>query len=158
MNLYRDMHQVIHEKPGGKVVLWRVSGYGLIENEKGEILMVTSGRTGRLDLPGGGVNVEESLRDGIVRECLEETGYDVVVDDQPFFVGENKCFDIIDEQFQHVLLLTYQARIISGDPSKSQPDSELEVADVRWVHPSVLTEDMVQPIHWSVIQLLQTAS
>lgn len=59
-----------------------VSVYALIRNEKGEFLLLRrseNSRTnpGKWDLPGGKVNPDESLKEGVVREVWEETGISI---------------------------------------------------------------------------------
>lgn len=47
-------------------------------------------------LPGGGIELEESIRDGLVREVFEETGYDIepgpLLTDH-FFTARGRTFD-----------------------------------------------------------------
>ena len=60
----------------------RLAAYAVIVNPGGEILLTwfNGGRRGvpRWTLPGGGIEFDESLADGLVREVYEETGYRVV--------------------------------------------------------------------------------
>lgn len=61
-----------------------ISVYALIRNEKGEFLLLRrseNSRTnpGKWDLPGGKVNPDESLKEGVVREVWEETGISIVI-------------------------------------------------------------------------------
>lgn len=63
-----------------------VSVYALVRNEKGEFLLLRrseNSRTnpGKWDLPGGKVNPDESLKEGVVREVWEETGISIVPGD-----------------------------------------------------------------------------
>jgi 8-oxo-dGTP diphosphatase len=63
-----------------------VSVYAVIRNEKGEFLLLRrseNSRTnpGKWDLPGGKVNPDESLKEGVVREVWEETGISIVPGD-----------------------------------------------------------------------------
>lgn len=63
-----------------------ISVYALIRNENGEFLLLRrseNSRTnpGKWDLPGGKVNPDESLKEGVVREVWEETGISIVPGD-----------------------------------------------------------------------------
>ncbi|AAM30616.1 NUDIX hydrolase [Methanosarcina mazei] len=63
-----------------------ISVYALIRNEKGEFLLLRrseNSRTnaGKWDLPGGKVNPDESLKEGVAREVWEETGITMVPGD-----------------------------------------------------------------------------
>lgn len=53
---------------------------GILENEKGEILLVRRAREpkkGLWDFPGGFVNIKESLEDSFKREIREELGVEI---------------------------------------------------------------------------------
>lgn len=56
-----------------------VAAGGIVENEKGEILLVKTRREGDWVFPGGQIEVGENLIDGVVREVKEESGIDVHV-------------------------------------------------------------------------------
>ena len=68
--------------------LYRISLKCLITNEHGEILVVKE--TGRdvWDLPGGGMEHNESLVTAIGRELYEEAGYKGGFAFQPIFIDE----------------------------------------------------------------------
>ncbi|MCT4612951.1 MAG: NUDIX domain-containing protein [Clostridia bacterium] len=56
-----------------------IGSYGICA-ENGEILVikkVTGPYAGRYDLPGGGIKDNETILEGIKREILEETGYEI---------------------------------------------------------------------------------
>lgn len=72
--------------------LFRISIKSLIKDEDGKVLVVKeSGRTW-WDLPGGGMDHEESLKDAIARELHEEVGltgdftYRVIAVEEPSFL------------------------------------------------------------------------
>jgi len=49
--------------------------YGIIENDKGEVLLQFLKQYKRWTLPGGGIEEGESNEEGLLREIREETGY-----------------------------------------------------------------------------------
>ncbi|MFD1905418.1 NUDIX hydrolase [Paenibacillus rhizoplanae] len=56
--------------------------YGICQRD-GRLLVIQKGRgpySGRYDLPGGRLEANESLLDGLVREFMEETGFAVTVE------------------------------------------------------------------------------
>jgi len=161
MNIYRDRFQKIHERPEGEPLHWRMSAYGVVRNEKGEILMVLPAWGESYDLPGGGVAIHERIHEGLRREFYEETGFRVEIEDMPFYVGESDFFMDHSNEFMHVVILTYRARLI--DPTKRDADvvntaDGFEIRDMKWMHPRELTEANVRAIHWPVIRSLQQVS
>jgi ADP-ribose pyrophosphatase YjhB (NUDIX family) len=63
---------------------FRPGAYGLIVKD-GKVLVLTNRRTGKLSLPGGGVEIGEKLVDGLLRELREETGIAVRVEEMVHF-------------------------------------------------------------------------
>ena len=57
----------------------RPSTNGAIFNEKGEILLQRRADNGYWGLPGGKVDIGESVEQGAIREVLEETGLHVTI-------------------------------------------------------------------------------
>jgi 8-oxo-dGTP diphosphatase len=60
-----------------------ISVYAILRNEKGEFLLLRRSENshtnpGKWDLPGGKVNLEETLKEAVVREVWEETGISIV--------------------------------------------------------------------------------
>ncbi|MCR4311658.1 MAG: NUDIX hydrolase [Candidatus Uhrbacteria bacterium] len=153
MRIYRDRLQNIHEKPVDAPLHWRLSAYGLLENDKGEWLMVEPAWTTRLDLPGGGVEIDESMRDAVKRELYEETGYKVEAEEMPIYLGENDFYYDYIDQFQHCIILVYRIRLTDEkrDAEVVNTVEGFEIRDMRWVDPKSLTEDQVQPIFWPLV-------
>lgn len=59
----------------------RVAAYGVVTHE-GRVLLAMQRfpEAGAWALPGGGVEYDESVEQAVVREFMEETGYEVVVE------------------------------------------------------------------------------
>lgn len=61
----------------------RIAAYGLLTTEDGRILLTWFNGGGRAEpcwtMPGGGVEFDESIKEAVAREVLEETGYQVDV-------------------------------------------------------------------------------
>jgi 8-oxo-dGTP pyrophosphatase MutT (NUDIX family) len=107
----------------------------VVVNDEGEILLIRRSDNGNWALPGGGMDLGESLPHTAVRETAEETGIDVEVTG---LVG-------IYTDPRHVILYTsnnearqefsvvFTARPVGGVPTPSDESTE-----VRWVSPAEL--------------------
>lgn len=97
-----------------------VSAAGLVENNKGEILLVLSPDRG-WEYPGGIIEQGETIQQGLLREIYEETG---VLAEIISFVGISKNLD------RNIVNLDFRCRYISGELRTSE-----ESLLVRWVTP-----------------------
>ena len=78
----------------------------------------------RWNLPGGKVDLGESLLHAAVREMREETGYRVEV------TGLGGLYTYVNARSgKHALRVLFVAKVVSGKP---QPDGR-EILDVRWL-------------------------
>ena len=105
---------------------------------------------GEWSLPGGALEVGETLAAGVAREMLEETGLVVEVS------GVLEVFDriLLDEHGDdplrvrhHYVLLDYLCR-----PTGGRLQAGSDAADVRVVHPDALSAFRVSPLVESVVQ------
>lgn len=112
-----------------------IIGVGAVIVSGGRALLVrrdTEPLRGEWSVPGGMLELGETLRDGVRREVLEETGLEV----EP---GE--VLDVFDSIFTdglgrtqyHYVLIDYLCRPVSGE---AHPGSD--VSDVRWVSANAL--------------------
>lgn len=106
-----------------------VVGVGAVVVHEGRALLIRRGKEplrGRWVVPGGTVELGESLEDAVVREVLEETGVRV----QPLDVMT--VFDRIErrdgEVLYHYVVVDYRCRYVSGEPAAGT-----DAADAAWV-------------------------
>jgi mutator protein MutT len=103
----------------------------VVRNPQGEILVCQRGpgsrfEQGKWNLPGGHLEMNESLEECAVRECREETG--VTIDKKRLrFIGINSNPE--DNPRQKVVV-TYVADTDTSQPTSADGD---EIAAVRWI-------------------------
>jgi 8-oxo-dGTP pyrophosphatase MutT (NUDIX family) len=149
------------QKPEGVEAPWRVSVYALVVRADGRILANIPTSDTRWELPGGGVEVEESLESALKRECWEETGYRLVsMDPMPWDVSERGFYDKKYSRFYHALILIFRAQVEDlPPPAKEEYEVDQdEIAKVEWVNVELLKEENCHPIIWPAIERLQKAS
>ena len=78
----------------------RLAAYVLLVDEPDRVLLAWWNGEGHSDpewsLPGGGIDFDESIREGLVREVFEETGYHVEpgpLVTEHFFTARGRTFD-----------------------------------------------------------------
>ncbi len=110
---------------------------GVIRRANDPAILLTRRPTGThleglWEFPGGKVEEGEDPRDALVREVREECGVEIEVDE---------IVDVIFHAYpkKSVLLLFYEARLVSGDIQ------HLEVADHAWVPPEKLRDYPLPP-------------
>ena len=84
---------------------------------------------GRLDLPGGFLEVGEHPVDGLAREAREELGVEIEVLGKPILMATHTY----GADGAYVLAIGFRARIVSGEVRPTD-----DVAEVRWVSPEEL--------------------
>ncbi|MGC2109623.1 MAG: NUDIX hydrolase [Candidatus Korobacteraceae bacterium] len=107
-----------------------IIGVGAVIVDAGRILLVrraTEPLKGEWSVPGGMLELGETLRDGVRREVLEETGIEVepgeVLD-----VFDSIFTDALGRTEYHYVLIDYLCRLVSGEAIAAS-----DVSDVRWV-------------------------
>jgi 8-oxo-dGTP diphosphatase len=101
----------------------------------GQVLVVRRARSpaqGLFTLPGGAVELGETLAAAVVREVQEETGLVI----EP--VGLAGCREVItrdaeDRIERHFVILAFAARWLAGEPTLNA-----ELAEARWLAPAQL--------------------
>lgn len=119
------------ELPKERSFSWRPSAYALIiENDC--ILAIKSVR-GLWEISGGGIELGESVEEGLIREVLEETGYTVSIEPEISSFKESFFYaDDLDEYYQSILML-FKAKLISRNQQKEKINFKDEVAENKWI-------------------------
>ena len=88
--------------------------------------------TGAYCLPEGGVELGETIEDGLKREVKEETGIDIAVREFAFFQEDFFYYDPLDEAF-HSFLFYYYCALVMKDLLPDDQVDDLESEKPRWV-------------------------
>jgi ADP-ribose pyrophosphatase YjhB (NUDIX family) len=107
----------------------------VVANDAGEILLIRRTDNGNWAVPGGAIDLGESVAQAAVRETLEESGIECAITG---IVG-------IYSDPKHVILYTSNAEarqefsiVPTARPLSGQPTPSSESSDVRWVTPTEL--------------------
>jgi 8-oxo-dGTP diphosphatase len=126
-------------------------GVGAIVVDKGRVLLVQRGREplkGHWSIPGGLIEVGESLHAGVVREVLEETGLEV----EPVELIEllDKIHRDGDRIRYHYVIADYLCRVTGGSlAAASDADAVYWAERAEWNSHSAL---LLDPITVRVIE------
>ena len=107
----------------------------IVVNDRGEILLIQRTDNGNWSLPGGAMDLGETIRQAATRETLEETGIQTEITGisgisgiytNPSHVLHYTSNDEVRQEFSVV----FTARPIAGEPTPSSESSRVE-----WVSP-----------------------
>lgn len=142
----------------------RVSGRGIVINND-KILLNEFGGGEYYNIPGGGVEPGETVKQTVVREILEETGLNVTVGDFIFALEyePNNCNFIYGETPKISLVF----RCFLNDDDKIKPPSVPDIdpdnpeisSEAKWVQISNLEDiNFVPYIHEQLVEYIKTNS
>lgn len=124
----------------------------IIVNEKREVLLLREASTyidgtniGRYDVPGGRIDVTESLEDALSREVMEETGLQVLTSN---LVDVHDTFNEKGGETWHIIRLFYQVKCAEGEVVLSKDHDKY-----RWVSLDSINDK--QEIIQNLIPILQ---
>ncbi len=115
----------------------------LVRNDKGQILLVRTHRRG-WEIPGGQIEIGESLIAGLKREVLEESGVQVEI---------GRLAALRSNLTSSIVIFCFEARYLGGQLRPSD-----ETPEVRWVSAEGALEMISHPaILQSVVDVLAEA-
>ena len=109
----------------------------IVANEANEILMIRRTDNGNYALPGGAMELGESIKDTAIREAKEETGYDVEITgivgiySDPGHVIEYTSNGEVRQTFTVVFTAT---------ATGGKPTTNPEASQVLWIKPADLDD------------------
>jgi len=118
-----------------------VAASALIRNEKGEIALVKTERRG-WELPGGQIELGETLPDGLRREVFEECGLEVKL---------GRLLHVRSNLSASIVIFLFQAAYVSGELRPSD-----ETPEVRWADSETALRLITHPaLHRNLRELLR---
>lgn len=112
----------------------RLAAYAVIVDDQDRLLLALWNEPAEplWTLPGGGVDLHESVEDGVVREVREETGYDVELDgllcvDAKDVPPERRISDT--DRWLRGVRVIYRAHVVGGELAREVGGSTDEA---RW--------------------------
>lgn len=107
----------------------RITGKAIVCDVEGKIALVGNAQNSILQLPGGGVDPDEDLREGVIRECREEIGCKVVIQAEVGMIDDYRSRD-----GKHCLNYCYVTSVVG---EKGMPEYTAEEAAIgmytKWV-------------------------
>jgi len=88
------------------------------------------------DLPGGGQNQYETLEEAVKRECLEESGYTIIVDRLAAIYEEismNEKFRAEYEEYAHKVHFVFLCHL-ADEPMRPLAEKDLDMLESVWVN------------------------
>ncbi|GLW09620.1 putative MutT/NUDIX-like protein [Microtetraspora sp. NBRC 13810] len=108
----------------------------VVVDDEGRILMQRRTDNGLWALPGGGMDLTESVPQAAVREVKEETGYDVEVTGMVgLYTDARHIIAYSDGEVRRQFNVCLTARVVGGALAVSD-----ESTDVRWISPDEFEE------------------
>lgn len=111
----------------------RLAAYAVVTDDEGRVLLAlwNEGPRRQWTLPGGGLELHERAEDGVVREVLEETGYDVEVDallgvDSYVFPAERRS--LATDKPMKAFRVLYRAHVVGGELTHEEDGTTDEAA------------------------------
>jgi ADP-ribose pyrophosphatase YjhB (NUDIX family) len=113
----------------------------VVPNERGELLLVHKTDNDLWALPGGAMDVGESIAETVVREVKEETGIDVEVTGVVgIYTNPNHVMAYDDGEVRQQCSICFTTRMLGGQLATSS-----ETSEVKWVAPDRLNRLNMHP-------------
>ncbi|OLF16589.1 NUDIX hydrolase [Actinophytocola xanthii] len=108
----------------------------LVQNEAGEILLIRRTDNDLYSIPGGALELGETLTQTVYREVLEETGIEVAVTGLiGIYSDPNHVIEFTDGEIRQEFSICFYASPTGGELRTSNESKE-----VLWIHPAELDQ------------------
>lgn len=134
---------------------FRPSVYAIIHREN-QVLLLNMRSTGRLFLPGGGVEISERLEEALHREVREETGLAIAIERFAGFKEDFFYYDPTDFAF-HGLMFFYLCKPLTLRLATDDQIDDGEAERPRWVPIDQLRAEDIQSHGAIVMEALRSA-
>ena len=127
-----------------------IVGVGAVVIDGGRVLLVRRGQEplkGEWSLPGGALELGETLQQGVVREVLEETGLTVVPAGIVEILDRITHDEASGQIRYHYVLIDFICRVAGGTLRGAS-----DVDDARWVPRDALHDYELAPVTVNVIE------
>ena len=112
-----------------------------VQNDEGQVLLIRRSDNGLWAMPGGVMEVGETLSQAAEREVLEETGYEVeVVDIIGIYSDPKHLIAYDDGEVRQQFAVSFRGELRGGEARTSD-----ESLVVSWVDPVTLPDDAMHP-------------
>ena len=105
-----------------------VSVAAAIVDDAGRVLATRRRDNGRWEPPGGVLELDEAIEDGLVREVLEETG---------LLIRPVQLSGVYKNMVRGIVALVFRCEVVEQEATVSD-----EVDEVRWLGPAEISERM----------------
>jgi 8-oxo-dGTP diphosphatase len=132
-----------------------IIGVGAVVIDGSKVLLVRRGQEplkGEWSLPGGALELGETLQQGVVREVLEETGLTVVPDGIVEILDRITQDDLSGQVRYHYVLVDFLCRV-AGGTLRGGSDAE----EARWVGQEELNEQGCYRLAPLTVQVIEKA-
>jgi len=103
----------------------RKAARAIVLNDKGEIALIHASKNHYNKLPGGGIDPDESIKDALMREIMEETGATVVIEKKLGITIEYLNFpQEKNGEIQVSYYFIVKVKEIKGEPSFTEEEVE----------------------------------
>lgn len=135
-NLYYPDEKEILKKVKEKILVKKAAG-GLVYNDNGEVLFIF--RSGKWDLPKGGIEKNESKEAAALREVEEETG----VKKLSIVKKLQKTYHIFKRNGEYRLKITHWFEMKSNYEGVLMPQEDEGIEKVAWLNSEQIKEALI---------------